>query len=203
MLKFLREYPITSVWIAVGFILNVGSRVNDAYNFINAGLPAAIWEAIGAAIFFLAVFVLLYRWHEAHDISGKTALIGTGQGKGDNKEPSPNWTDHARLTLTFDNELHNASPTTQKGVRYFYWYHFPSVGVNFETRQIQTNVGYVMVFMSLNDPTHTNYSQARVVGGGVNCEIVGMHAAGAVVRAMGDMRGKTLDIQFGKEPIPI
>src|ERR1700730_4268007 len=70
-------------------------------------------------------------------------------------------------------------------------------------RQASPIVGYVMIFLALNDPTYTNYSRVRVVGGGVLCEILSTHAAGAVVRAMGDMRGRTLEIRFSKVPIPL
>ena len=91
----------------------------------------------------------------------------------------------------------------QDGVRYFYWYHFPGVGIDYEKPQASPIVGYVMIFLALNDPTYTNYSRVRVVGGGVLCEILSTHAAGAVVRAMGDMRGRTLEIRFSKVPIPL
>ena len=113
------------------------------------------------------------------------------------------WTDNAHLAITFDNELQTASPSVQDGVRYFYWYHFPGVGIDYEKRQASPIVGYVMIFLALNDPTYTNYSRVRVVGGGVLCEILSTHAAGAVVRAMGDMRGRTLEIRFSKIPIPL
>ena len=113
------------------------------------------------------------------------------------------WTDNAQLAITIDNELQTASPSVQDGVRYFYWYHFPGVGIDYEKRQASPIVGYVMIFLALNDPTYTNYSRVRVVGGGVLCEILSTHAAGAVVRAMGDMRGRTLEIRFSKVPIPL
>jgi hypothetical protein len=113
------------------------------------------------------------------------------------------WNENARLTLVFDNDLQTASPTKQEGVRYFYWYHFPNASINFDTRQVQTTTGYIIVFLALEDPTHTNYNRVRVIGGGISCEVVSTHCAGAVIRASGDMRGRTLDIWFSKEPIPI
>jgi hypothetical protein len=60
----------------------------------------------------------------------------------------------------------------------------------------------MMLFLVLADPTHTNYSRVRMTGGGIQCEVLFAHPTGAVVRAMGDMRGRTLDIWFNKDPIP-
>jgi hypothetical protein len=48
--------------MTAGAFINVGSRINDAYSLINAGLPVQIWEAVGASIFFISVIFLLYRW---------------------------------------------------------------------------------------------------------------------------------------------
>ncbi len=58
-------------------LINVGSRVNDAYTLINAGLPVQIWEAIGASAFFMAVIFLLYRWdRDRPAVLVPTAAIG-------------------------------------------------------------------------------------------------------------------------------
>ena len=113
------------------------------------------------------------------------------------------WSENARLTLVFNAELQDASAINQDEVRYYYWYHFPSVAVNFESREVTASAGYVMVFMSLREPTHTNYCQVRVLGGGVHCEMISHHPTGAVVRATGDLRGRTLDVRFSKAPISI
>jgi hypothetical protein len=43
------------------------SLINDAYSLINAGLPASLWAAIGAAIFFGSVIVLLAGWYNANE----------------------------------------------------------------------------------------------------------------------------------------
>ncbi len=80
---------------------------------------------------------------------------------------------------------------------------YPKRSVNFDTRQVQTGVGYVMIFLALKNPTHTNYSKARVLGGGILAEILGTHPTGAMVRVMGDMRGRTVEIRFSKNPIPL
>jgi hypothetical protein len=113
------------------------------------------------------------------------------------------WNDNARLTIIFDRELQTASASRQDGVMYYYWYHFPGVGVHWEKREITSEPGYVTIFLTFKNLTHTNYSRVRVIGGGILCEISGTHATGAVVRAMGDMRGRTFDVWFSKEPIPV
>lgn len=113
------------------------------------------------------------------------------------------WAKSARLTLTFDGELQRATADRQEHVRYYYWYHFPGLQIDYDNKRNIPFPGYVMVFLALKDPTHTNYSQVRVVGGGLQCEVLSHHAAGAVVRVIGDMRGRTLDIKFSVEPIQI
>jgi hypothetical protein len=66
MLGFLKNHPGSSVFAVLGAFLTVGSKVNDAYSLINAGLPSQVWEAVGAAIFFAAVITVLYRWEQAN-----------------------------------------------------------------------------------------------------------------------------------------
>ena len=136
-----------------------------------------------------------------------TGIHGGAGGQGDSAIPNPeapiHWTNYAHLTLTFDNQMQAATPTHQDGVRFYYWKEFQGAVVNFETRQISPVPGSVIVFMSLNDPTYTNFDKAVVVGGGITVEVVAKHAAGAVVLANGDMRGRTLDIILSKDPIPL
>lgn len=121
-------------------------------------------------------------------------------GKSDVAE---NWNPKAHLTLTFDNQLQSVATGTQEGVRFYYWTHIPGLEINWERRETAAGPGYVIVFLALKDPTYTNYSRAVVVGGGPLCEILATHATGAVIRAIGDLRGRTLDIQFSKTPIPL
>ena len=121
-----------------------------------------------------------------------------------NKRPkSVVWNDAAELSLLFDSELQSASATTLTGVYFYYWYHFPGFLVNYEMRQTQANIGYVMVFLSLPEPTSINFSRVSVAGGGIFCEIVSMQTSGLVVRATGDLRGRTLRIQLSKDPISL
>jgi hypothetical protein len=145
-----------------------------------------------------------FIWQQYRPPSTVAPPTGTsGEGPKTSEPSSQTWTANARLTITFDNDLQAALASKQEGVRFYYWYHFPGIGVDFQRRQVSTGPGYVTVFLSLADPTHTNYNRVRVVGGGVLCEVLSAHAAGAVVRAMGDMRGRTLDIWFSKDPIPL
>ena len=113
------------------------------------------------------------------------------------------WTDNAHLVLTFDNEFNSATPTIQEGVRWFYWAQIPGVNIDFEHRQYSFQPGYMMVFMALEHPTFTNYSSVKVVGGGIPTTVLASSPAGATIRAMGDMRGRTIDIKFSKNPIPL
>jgi hypothetical protein len=61
--RFIKRHVVPSIALAVGAIIAIGSRVNDAYTLIHAGLPASAWEAIGLAIFFASVTVLLVRFY--------------------------------------------------------------------------------------------------------------------------------------------
>jgi hypothetical protein len=61
MLRFIREHIFSSLLLVLGAILTLGSRINDAYTIINAGLPAGVWEAIGLGTFMGTVFVVIAR----------------------------------------------------------------------------------------------------------------------------------------------
>ena len=62
MWAFVLRNPGTCIFMALGAAMNVGSKLNDAYTFINAGLPHQVYEAVGAAVFFITVALLLFRW---------------------------------------------------------------------------------------------------------------------------------------------
>ena len=62
MWAFIIRNPGTCFFLVVGAVMNIGSRLNDAYTFFNAGLPHQVYEAFGALVFFLSVAVLLFRW---------------------------------------------------------------------------------------------------------------------------------------------
>jgi hypothetical protein len=66
---FIRNHFITSVGMVLGAFISVGARINDIYSLMNAGLPASAWEAIGAAIFFASVFMLLVSWDKAKELA--------------------------------------------------------------------------------------------------------------------------------------
>ena len=131
-------------------------------------------------------------------------IKGSGIGSNQHREYDQlKWTDNAHLVLTFDNEFNSATSTIQEGVRWFYWAQIPGVNIDFEHRQYSFQPGYMMVFMALEHPTFTNYSSVKVVGGGIPTTVLASSPAGATIRAMGDMRGRTIDIKFSKNPIPL
>jgi hypothetical protein len=170
----------------------------ESSDFIILGL-------VGIALFAIIAAIGVGRQHfrPSQTISPGGASGTVSHNASAETSPSEIWNSSARLVLTFDTQLQAASASRQEGVRFYYWYHFPGVGIDFEKWQTQAAPGYIVVFLSLKDPTYTNYSRVRVVGGGILCEIQATHAAGAVVRAMGDMRGRTLDIWFSKDTIPV
>ena len=121
-----------------------------------------------------------------------------------NRTNSPNDVAESVLfSIIFSSDLSAASPIAQDGVSFYYWTHIPSVGIDFENKNAHSNIGYILVFMSFVKPTHTNYSQCAVVGGGINCELLSAMEGGAVVRCLGDLRGRTLSVKFGKSPLPL
>src|SRR5580704_17255453 len=73
MLRFVKEYIGYSLLLVLGAVITVGSRINEAYTIMNAGLPAGVWEAVGLGIFMCTMFVVLARaLHSIHS-SGKSA----------------------------------------------------------------------------------------------------------------------------------
>jgi hypothetical protein len=61
MQRFIREHIFSALFLVLSAILTLGSRINDAYTIINAGLPAGVWEAIGLGTFMATVFVVIAR----------------------------------------------------------------------------------------------------------------------------------------------
>jgi hypothetical protein len=116
---------------------------------------------------------------------------------------SHNWTKRAILTLIFDNELSNAVAARQDGVRYYYWTHIPAIAFDEKNKVSHFAPGYVLVSMSLNDPTCVNYTSINVVGGGCHCELLASHPSFAAIRVTGDLRGRTLTVEFSEAPIPV
>lgn len=113
------------------------------------------------------------------------------------------WNQGSMLSLAFSHDIQNATTITQKGVLWYYWYHFPGLQIDFEVRSTQQVPGYLMIFLSLKHPTYTNYSKVSVPGGGLHCEIVSASSAGAMLRIIGNVGGRTVNIEFSSKPIPL
>lgn len=192
--------------LAVGFIqANVASwaSANHYDTFIISGLS---W--VGSHMPDFTNLAASYWFWLAAGLAAGFAIgvwIDAILKKGSNLQATPKneVNEKCHLRLVFDNELLSAGAIEQVGINFYYWYHFPSVAIDYESRQLSSRVGYVVVFLALKEPSYTNNSRITVVGGGINCELVSHHPSAAVVRIMGDMRGRTVDIQLGKDPIPI
>ena len=169
-------------------------------------LPWWLWP--GLFLFFGGATLALWVNHLLSKIQQRitpTAPIGGGPdpAQAAPAQSADAWNDEARLTLVFDETIQNAVSAAQENVQYYYWLHSPGFKFDCETDNLTLLPGSVTVFLSLKDPTHTNYYRVHVVGGGVHCAVLGHHPAGATVSATGDLRGRTLDIRFSKTPIPL
>jgi hypothetical protein len=111
------------------------------------------------------------------------------------------WTENAHLTLTFDGTLQHASETAKEGIEYYYWYSVPALEIDWKKHQYRGAPGYVVIFMTLKHPTYTNYNRCRVIGTDIQCDVLDHQADGAAVRIIGDLRGKSVDVRFSKNPI--
>ena len=109
----------------------------------------------------------------------------------------------ARLDLIFDANLEHETALKQDNVAFYRWEHIPSTQVNFDTRQINTGVGYVLVFIAFENPAAINYSRISAIGGGITTQTLSLYPTGAVVRFVGDLRGRSISLRFAKEPIPL
>ena len=109
--------------------------------------------------------------------------------------------DQARLTIAFDNG--QASVLQQDGVRSYHWYSVPGVKMDWSTRDVDTEVpGYMLIFLQFNDPTHTDNWRVLVDERSTDdARVMTTTATSAIIRAVGDMNGKTIDIRFSKDRI--
>jgi hypothetical protein len=73
--------------------------------------------------------------------------------------------------------------------------------MKWSTQKISMPPGYTLIFIEFTDPTHTDNWRVRVDNGGADDRVLTTSATGAVVRAMGDMQGKTIDIRFSRDRI--
>jgi hypothetical protein len=66
MFQFFKQHVWGSALLVGSGALTVASRLNDVYTVFNAGLPNGVWQAIGMAIFFATIIVLLAKWHQTN-----------------------------------------------------------------------------------------------------------------------------------------
>jgi hypothetical protein len=204
MPDFLTEHPIAAPVAAVSAVLTVFGYINDAYSLVAAGLPNSVWQAIGSAAFFVSTGAIVFRHHRVIQRTIPGAAIGGGPNpaRAAPTQSAAAWNDEAHLTLVFDKAIKNAIAVVQENVPFYHWYHHQGVEVDCDKVEMRPIPGSVIVFLSLKEPTHTNYNRVYVVGGGFQCELLGHNAAGAVAWASGNLSGCTLDIRFSKTPIP-
>jgi hypothetical protein len=111
------------------------------------------------------------------------------------------WIDDARLTIAFDKKLQRTTALRQEAVRCYHWYSVPGVTVDWGSRKVYPGPGDMLIFLEFDYPTHLDYSRIRVVNSSIESQVLSTSLAGAVIRAIGDMRGRTIDIRFSKNPI--
>ena len=112
--------------------------------------------------------------------------IGGGSNPSQHVHTQPEtWNDDAHFTLAFDKALTHVDVVHQENVRYYYWYPV----YRFEWQLAPPPETFtaipdgVIVFLSLKEPTHTMYHRVYVLGGGIQCRVLGHNAAGATVQS--------------------
>jgi len=155
-----------------------------------------IWVGLIFAI--LCVGLALTGLIRLHRSSQKICPLGPcGAGPSQISEQTA-LKDSARLTIAFDN---GPSVLRQDGVRCYHWYGVPAVAMDWSSRKVSKPPGYMLIFVEFTDPTHTENCRVRVDDGSSDARVLTTSSTGAVVRAMGDMQGKTIDIRFSKDRI--
>lgn len=156
-----------------------------------------IWVGLIIAVLFsvLALIALVRR----HRTSRTVSLLGSsGVGSSQINDQTP-LSDNARLTIAFD----SVTPTVvrQEGVRCYHWHSVPNVVIDWRTRNVSELPGYMLIFLEFTNPTCKDHWRVRVENEDIESPIQSTSAAGAVVRVIGDMQGKSIDICFSKDRI--
>jgi hypothetical protein len=201
MLRFLRDHPVTSIGLVLGSLLNVGSRVNEAYSFLNAGLPVEIWEAIGAAIFFLSVIVLLYRWRGTTNLVASGTIVPLLQAGGPNASPLAEITKtvpNARLRLLMRPQQDPEELTNENVYR---WFCFRSLAKKADTGEVQHIATYI--FLVFRHPVMPNYKRAfSPTHPNLRLEAIDTTSRSMVIIVDNDdPTSATLEMQLSEKPI--
>jgi hypothetical protein len=198
MLKFLFEYPITSIGMAIGSLISVGSMANNSLKLVDAGLPSGVWQAAGAAIFFLSVIILLARWHN-QKLGAVEAIPGIS-GVGPHVSPLaelgktvPNA--HLRLLMRPQQE-----PEELTNENIYRWFSFRSIAQDPKTHDVKHLGSYV--FLVFRTPVMPNYRRAfSPTHPNLRLDVIDVTSRSMVVIIDEDPTGATLDIQLSQKPI--
>jgi hypothetical protein len=142
--QFIRQHLIVSVVMVISAFISVGSLINDGYSLINLGLPAFVWAAIGAAIFFATVIVLLASWHKANEQANQPAnQLGLG----------PAAAIPTNIKLQF--RAGTALPVELQRANIVSWYVFLQLGQNAPKKKGEPPVQYIaatLLFLLFDRP---------------------------------------------------
>jgi hypothetical protein len=156
-----------------------------------------LWFGLIAAILCSSLALVGFLW--LHFTSRTISPLGSSGAGPSQISDQTHWRDNARLTLAFDSAIPTA--IRQEGVRCYHWHSVPGITVKWSTKNVSFPPGYTLKFLEFTEPTHTDSWRVRVGNEIADNRVDTTSATGAVVRAMGDLRGKTIDIQFSKDRI--
>ena len=63
---FLRRHTLPAVGMGLGALIAVVGLASDTWGILQLGLPLRVWSAAGAALFFICVIAVLYKWDQEH-----------------------------------------------------------------------------------------------------------------------------------------
>jgi len=85
LLRFARSHPFVALSFALGAAINIYGFASDAYELWTANLMPWVWQAFGAAVFFVAVARMIYVFWLLHEqtssptIGSATTSIATSE----------------------------------------------------------------------------------------------------------------------------
>lgn len=82
-LRFAKSHPVAALGSAIGAAVTLYGFASDAYGLWTANLMPWVWQAVGAAIFFVAVVTMIYSLWLRYETLGEPSAASASQ-------PSPN-----------------------------------------------------------------------------------------------------------------